>query len=144
MVARPEARAAQVALARDITVRTHGAAAAEQAIADSAARFSTEAITDPESLRRLYESSGGFTFQPEWLAAGTAVLLAETALSASRGEARRLIANGGVTVNGQRVTDPAFVPEPVAGEWLDVRRGSAAGRSGAKRAERRRPPGGGG
>jgi tyrosyl-tRNA synthetase len=123
VVARPEARAAQVALARDITVRTHGAAAAEQAIADSAARFSTDAITDPESLRRLYESSGGFTFQPEWLAAGTAVLLAETALSASRGEARRLIANGGVTVNGQRVTDPAFVPEPVAGEWLDVRLG---------------------
>ena len=71
VVARPEARAAQVALARDITVRTHGAAAAEQAIADSAARFSTDAITDPESLRRLYESSGGFTFQPEWLAAGT-------------------------------------------------------------------------
>ena len=119
----PEARAAQRALARDITVRTHGAAAAEQAIADSAARFSGDAIADPERSRSLYESSGGFTFEPAWLAAGTAVLLAEAGLLASRGEARRLIASGGVTVNGERVTDPAFVPEPVAGEWLDVRIG---------------------
>ena len=42
---------------------------------------------------------------------------------ASRGEARRMIAGGGVTINGVRVTDPALVPEPIAGEWLDVRIG---------------------
>jgi hypothetical protein len=34
-----------------------------------------------------------------------------------------LIAGGGVTVNGTRMTDVAFVPELVAGEWLDVRIG---------------------
>jgi len=28
-----------------------------------------------------------------------------------------------VTVNGERVSDPAFIPEPVGGEWLDVRIG---------------------
>jgi hypothetical protein len=28
-----------------------------------------------------------------------------------------------VTVNGERVKDPAFVPEPIAGEWLDVKIG---------------------
>jgi tyrosyl-tRNA synthetase len=122
-VARPEARSAQAALARDVTVRTHGTAATERAIADSRARFSGEAIADPSSLESLFESSGGFGFAPAWLAAGTAVLLAEAGLVPSRGEARRLIASGGVTVNGQRVTDPAFVPEPVAGEWLDVRIG---------------------
>ena len=42
---------------------------------------------------------------------------------ASRGEARRTIAGGGVTINGERVTDPAFVPQPIAGEWLEVRIG---------------------
>ncbi len=120
---RPEARAAQRALARDITARTHGAAAADRAIADSEARFSGEALTDPEALRSLYESSGGFTFANASAAMGTAVLLAEAGVFASKGEARRMIAGGGVTINGVRVSDPAFVPEPIAGEWLDVRIG---------------------
>jgi tyrosyl-tRNA synthetase len=42
---------------------------------------------------------------------------------ASRSEARRLIAGGGVTINGERVSDPASIPTPIAGEWLDVRIG---------------------
>ena len=50
-------------------------------------------------------------------------MLANAGLVASRGEARRLMAGGGVTVNGERVSDPAFIPEPVGGEWLDVRIG---------------------
>ena len=45
------------------------------------------------------------------------------ASSPRSGEARRMIAGGGVTINGERVADPAFVPEPIAGEWLDVRIG---------------------
>jgi tyrosyl-tRNA synthetase len=119
----PEARTAQRALARDITARTHGEAVAVQAIADSEARFSTEAIADPAVLRSLYEGSGGFTFTGKVLAAGIAVLLAEAGLFPSRGDARRTIAAGGVTVNGVRVTDAALIPEPIAGEWLDVRIG---------------------
>jgi tyrosyl-tRNA synthetase len=123
----PEARAAQRALARDITARTHGEAAAAQAIADSEARFSfggaMALIDDPDALRSLFERSGGFTFTLETVSAGVAVLLAESGLLPSRGEARRMIAGGGVTVNGTRITDPAFVPEPIAGEWLDIRIG---------------------
>jgi tyrosyl-tRNA synthetase len=123
MASRPEVRSAQRALARDITVRTHGVDATERAISDSEAKFSADAITDPDALRSLYESSGGFTFASPSLAEGAAVLLSEAGLFTSRGEARRMIAGGGVTINGVRVTDPAFVPEPVAGEWLDVRIG---------------------
>jgi tyrosyl-tRNA synthetase len=119
----PEGRPAQRALAFDITVRTHGADAATEAVAASEARFSGGALDDPAVLLGLFESSGGFTFDAAALAAGTAVVLAEAGLVASKGEARRLIAGGGVTVNGLRVTDPAFVPEPIAGEWLDVRIG---------------------
>ena len=119
----PEGRPAQRALARDITARTHGEAVTAQAIADSEVRFSSDAITDPAVLRSLFEGSGGFTFDPAMLAGGVGVLLAEAGLFPSRGEARRIIAGGGVTVNGVRVTDPAFVPEPIAGEWLDVRVG---------------------
>ena len=119
----PEGRMAQRALARDLTARTHGEAAAAQAIADSAARFSSEAVADPAALRALFGAGGGFTFTPAMLAAGTAVLLAEAGLFASRGEARRMVAGGGVTINGARITDPASVPELTAGEWLDVRLG---------------------
>ena len=86
------AGAAQRALARDITARTHGEAAAVQAIADSAARFSGDTIADPATLQSLFEGSGGFTFTPEMIAGGVAVLLAEAGLFASRGEARRMIA----------------------------------------------------
>jgi tyrosyl-tRNA synthetase len=121
--ARPEARAAQRALARDITARTHGDEAAERAVADSEAKFSNEAITDPEALRSLYESSGGFIFAGTTVAEGAAALLAEAGVFASKGEARRMIAGGGVTINGVRVADPGFVPEPIAGDWLDVRIG---------------------
>ncbi len=123
LAARPEARAAQRALARDITTRTHGGAATAQAEADAEALFSGAPIQDPAVLRSLYESTGGFTFTSEALAAGVAVLLADAGVAASRGEARRLIAGGGVTVNGSRVADAGDVPELVAGEWLDVRIG---------------------
>ena len=119
----PEGRVAQRALARDITARTHGADAATRAIADSEAKFSATAVTDPDALRSLFESSGGFSFAADLPGAGAAVLLAEAGVFSSRGEARRMIAGGGVTINGVRVTDPAFVPEPIAGEWLDVRIG---------------------
>ena len=119
----PEGRGAQRALAIDITTRTHGSEAAAQAVADSAAAFSTGAIDDPEALARLHASTAGFTFDPATVGAGAAVLLAEAGIFPSRGEARRMIAAGGVTINGARVTDPAFVPDLVAGEWLDVRIG---------------------
>jgi len=121
--ARPEGRGAQRALARDITARTHGEAAAAQAEADSEALFSGGPISDPAVLRSLFESTGGFTFTADALAGGVAALLADSGVVASRGEARRLIAGGGVLVNGTRIPDPETVPELVAGEWLDVKIG---------------------
>ena len=120
---RPEAREAQRRLAFDITARTHGEAAAASAVRDAQAMFSSEAVDDPAVLASLHASTGGFDVDPVQLAAGAAVLLAETGVLASRGEARRMIAGGGVTINGVRVTDPAHVPTPIAGEWLEVRIG---------------------
>ncbi len=119
----PEARAAQLALAYDITARTHGTAAAERAVADSAVAFASGPVDDPAVLASLYASAGGFEFDRAWLASGIAILLAEAGLFSSRGEARRMIAGGGVTVNGERVNDPEARPVPIAGEWFDVRIG---------------------
>ena len=121
--ARPESRAAQRALARDITARTHGEAAAVDAIRDSEAMFSVGPVLDLATLASLHESTGGFTFSPESVAKGSNALLTEAGVFASKSEGRRLISSGGVTINGVRLTDPDQVPEPIAGEWLEVRIG---------------------
>jgi tyrosyl-tRNA synthetase len=134
MTRAPESRVAQRALARDITTRTHGEAVAARAVADSEAKFSSDAINDPRVLQSLFESAGGFRFGLSSLAAGAAGLLAEVGLFASKGEARRTIAAGGVTINGQRITDPATVPKPIAGEWLDVRIGKRRREIGRRKA----------
>jgi tyrosyl-tRNA synthetase len=121
--ARPEARAAQRALAGDITARTHGEAEAAEAVGVSEAMFSDRLISDPAALESLFQATGGFTFPAESVSKGSNTLLTEAGVFPSKSEGRRLISSGGVTINGQRVTDPAFVPEPIAGEWLEVRIG---------------------
>ena len=121
---RPEARDAQRRLAHDVTARVHGIAAADEAVAVSAALFQRDPITDPALLASVHAATRGATTSPETVAAGVAVLLAETGLAPSRGEARRLISGGAVTVNGERMTDQAAaMPAPVAGTWFEIRVG---------------------
>jgi tyrosyl-tRNA synthetase len=119
----PEGRPAQRALARDITARAHGEPAAMQAIADSEALFSGAPILDSATLESVHFATTGFTYSGATLAAGSNTLLTEVGVFPSKSEGRRLIAGGAVTINGVRVTDPDYIPEPIAGEWLDVRIG---------------------
>jgi tyrosyl-tRNA synthetase len=122
--ARPEAREAQRRLALDVTARVHGEAAATDAVAVSAALFQKEPISDPALLERVHAATRGPAAGKDVIGGGVVVVLAETGLAASRGEARRLILGGAITVNGERVTDPAAaMPEAIAGEWYEVRVG---------------------
>ena len=124
LAASPGARAAQRALTLDITTRTHGAEAAATAIADSAALFSPEPIHDPAILARLFASVGGFAVPGDALRGPAAAVLADVGVFPSRGEARRMIQNGGVAINGARIVDPAAaMPDPIAGRWWEVRIG---------------------
>ncbi|MBA2634538.1 MAG: tyrosine--tRNA ligase, partial [Chloroflexi bacterium] len=53
-------------------------------------------------------------------------LLVESGLSQSRGQARRVLGEGGAYVNNVRVADPSAVPDRadlLAGRWLLLRRG---------------------
>jgi tyrosyl-tRNA synthetase len=120
-------------MAVDITTRTHGEAATARAIADSEALFSVAPIVDRAILESLYESAGGFEFDAGWVDQGVAVLLAEAGVFASRGEARRMIAGGGVTINGVRVSEPDHRAEPLDGRWLDVRIGKRRREIGRRR-----------
>ena len=53
-------------------------------------------------------------------------LLVASGLSESRGQARRVVGEGGAYVNNRRITDPATAPDRadlLAGRWLLLRRG---------------------
>jgi tyrosyl-tRNA synthetase len=129
----PERRAAQRALAYDITARVHGTEAAERAVAASDAAFSREPVRDPDILAILHETTG-FDYTDEQRRAGALAFLVDVGLAASKGEGRRLIAGGGVTIGEVRVASPDDpVPEPVAGEWLVVRIGKRSVRVGRRR-----------
>lgn len=124
MAERPGARAAQKALALDVTARTHGADTARQVELDSAVLFDPEPIRDPVVLERLWRIVGGFTVEPGVASGGIAAALGSSGVFASNGEARRMIQNGGLTINGESIRDPAAaMPAPIDGTWWEVRIG---------------------
>ena len=124
MAERPGARAAQKALALDVTARTHGADTARQVELDSAVLFDPEPIRDPVVLDRLWRSVGGFTVEPGAASGGIAAALGAAGVFASNSEARRMIQNGGLTINGEPIRDPAAaMPAPIDGTWWEVRIG---------------------
>ncbi|MGN6446803.1 tyrosine--tRNA ligase [Amnibacterium sp.] len=99
---RPGAREAQRRLAWEVTAMVHGDLAADAARDASAALFGSGdlAAIDPATLAAALAELPG--------AAGVAgdridVLLVATGLARSNGEARRAIAQGGVSVNNRRV-----------------------------------------
>jgi tyrosyl-tRNA synthetase len=118
--ATPEARPAQRALAFDITTRVHGEAAAADARRASEARYGT-AMPDPATLVRLAEEPD---FEVPAAALGSAVEFAVAAgIATSNGEARRLITQGGLRLNDERVTDPAAAVPPAIDGAFFVRAG---------------------
>ena len=101
-------KAAKVALAKEIVERFHGAEAARGAEAHFEqvhARRET-----PEDVAEVALSLAGQASLP------LAAALSDAKLASSRSEARRLVAQGGVTVNGERATDPQA--PLAAGEYL--------------------------
>ena len=122
--AAPERREAQRSLAWDITSRVHGEPAATDARAASEAGFSRASIQDPGVLATLQRAGDGFTFTDADVEAGPIGFLVSSGSFASKGEARRAIAGGGVTINDARLADPSGgLPPPLHGEWYVVRLG---------------------
>jgi tyrosyl-tRNA synthetase len=104
----PFRRAAQKRLALEVVATVHGVEAAAAVIAASEALFGQGDLTalDPSTLRTALEELPNAT-----VAAGTPVVeaLVTTGLVASLSEARRAIAQGGVSLDGVRVDDDAAV-----------------------------------
>jgi tyrosyl-tRNA synthetase len=132
MAEHPERREAQRALALDLTTRVHGAETAARAIAASAAAFSGSPILDPVILETLHRAADGFDYAASDVADGAIGFLVASGTSASKGEARRSIAGGAITINDVRMTDDAPLPAPIAGEWYVVRIGKRRVRVGRR------------
>ncbi len=129
--AHPETRVAQKAVAFDLTARVHGDHEARRAVQVSEAAFSKEPIRDPDVLESLYAAIDHFDFTAEDLAGGAMRVAMTSGQFASNGEARRTIAQGGLSINDERVKAPEdAVPEPIAGRYLVVRMGKKALRIG--------------
>jgi len=103
----PHQRALQKALARDITARVHGEEALVSAMKASGILFgnaTSESLQslDESTLLEVFEGVPKMTISRAELAAGMPILdvvCADQALFQSRGEARKLIEAGGVSLN---------------------------------------------
>jgi tyrosyl-tRNA synthetase len=126
-VSRPQARAAQRRLARELTILVHGAAATDAVEHASQALFGRGELArlDESTLKAALRETPVAELQPG-APDGIVDLLVASGLSSSRGAARRTIAEGAVTVNNAKVADETWVPQPtdfLHGRWLVLRRG---------------------
>jgi len=121
----PEKREAQQALARDVTARVHGDAAASVAQEVSKVLFGK---ADPTTLSAdvLKALSAEVPFAEAAQTPGLLDALVMLKLAQSKGAARRLVEQGGVYVNGQRLgadTNLAGL-QPLPGGYHLVRKGA--------------------
>jgi len=119
----PFRRAAQKRLAREVVTTVHGAEAAEAVIAATEALFGQGDVTalDAAVLRTALEELPHATVPP-----GSTVVdaLTATGLSSSLSDARRAIAQGGVSLDGAKVTsDDQVVGGTLPGGVSVLRRG---------------------
>ena len=128
--AKPDARGAQVRLARELTRLVHGAEALERAEKTSSALFSEEIDTlTPEELLDVFQEAPSTRVEKSMLAGPgmSAVELSVLAgLAASKGEARRLLEGGGVYLNNRRLNDAkqsVTADSALHGRFLVLRRG---------------------
>ena len=127
---RPQDRAAQRRLARELTTLVHGNGATESVEHASAALFGRgelDRLDEPTLAAALRETGNGKVAElPPGGPGGIVDLLVGTGLSASRKEAKRTIAEGGVSVNNVRVESEDWTADPshfLYGRWLVLRRG---------------------
>jgi tyrosyl-tRNA synthetase len=129
--ANPAARAGQRRLAEEVTRMVHGADGLERAERATAVFFGSSPAQDlpAAELLDVFADVPSTEFAKTRLEGeGIPVvdLLAESGVAASKGEARRLIAGGGISVNGERVAAPeqrVRADEAIDGQVLLLKKG---------------------
>lgn len=129
--ASPEQRAAQRALAQEVTTIVHGAEQLARVERASGLLFSEDIANLPpvDVLAVLADvpstEVAAADLSPDGI--GIVDLVARVRLAPSKSEARRLVLSGGVYVNNRRTADPqgrVTVRDAIGGELLVVRKGA--------------------
>ncbi|WP_171055162.1 tyrosine--tRNA ligase [Mycobacterium sp. DBP42] len=127
---RAHERAAQRRLARELTTLVHGEGATTAVELASQALFGRAELTDldePTLGAALREASSGQVAELKPGGPDSIVdLLVGTGLAASKGAARRNVAEGGVYVNNKRIESDEWIPQHsdfLHERWLVLRRG---------------------
>lgn len=109
----PHLRLVQKALAKDITIRTHSEEAYETAVTTSEFLFGNGSLDflktrNEEEILEIFEGLPQFTFEKSALASGISavdLLAAHSTVFASKGEAKKMMVGGGVSINRQKVAN---------------------------------------
>ncbi len=113
----PHLRTLQKALAEEITIRSHSAEALETALKTSEFLFGNGSLEfinglSDEEVLDVFDGLPQFEISAEEFSSGinlTDLLAEKTQVFPSKGEARKMISGGGVSVNKEKVTDSAQV-----------------------------------
>ncbi|MBS1602778.1 MAG: tyrosine--tRNA ligase, partial [Bacteroidetes bacterium] len=104
----PEHRTRQKTLARHGTTFEHGEAGYQKAIADTEKMFANQSAPaeslSEEDLQSL-EGVARYSFESAGLGVDVVSFLADSGIIASKGEARKLVQGGGVSINRKKVED---------------------------------------
>lgn len=122
---RPAAREAQRTLAYDVTALVHGADAADAVVAASQALFGRGSLADLDA-RTLAAAVAELPTAAGRVGDPVVDLLAASGVVRSKSEARRAVAEGGASVNNERVPDEDAVlraEDLLHGRWAVLRRG---------------------
>lgn len=127
----PSERILQKALAKEVTIFVHGEDEYEKAVETTAKLFSQQqasaedmSVEDLESMEGIVKHA--ISLEKCKTGMDVITLTAETGIFPSRGEARKLILNGGLSINRKKVTDVnASVDETqlLHGKYLLVQKG---------------------
>ena len=125
----PHLREAQKYLAQDVTLRVHGAETLARVEKSTAALFGGDvtelSATEIEDV--FQEAPRGEMSSEDSATAGLLDAMVTVGMTKSKGEARRLIQGGGVSVNSQKMTDPQIKLHqlsPIDGRLFVLRKGS--------------------
>lgn len=130
----PHLRVVQKALAKDITIRTHGEQNFETAVKTSEFLFGSGTLDflngmDHPGVLDVFDGIPQFQIDNEMLASGINaldLLALSTSVFPSKGEARKMIQGGGVSINRKKINngEQLFTTEDlINGRYLIVQRG---------------------
>ena len=104
----PEHRTLQKTLAQHVTTFVHGEAGYQKALADTEKIFANQSAPadslSEEDLQTL-EGVAQFSYETSRLGVDVVSFLADSGIIASKGEARKLVQGGGVSLNRKKVED---------------------------------------